>query len=134
MPPRNSWPICVRSFGLILIGMGRRAIPQYAIKHFNMEVFYRTSSGGRRPSPLHLAVIIGADGFEATPPMEGQKVPHLGDGRLSISGAHAAAPIQPRLETNDGGPQCLIPRPPGNAQAARIFARKCDQRKTPRCA
>src|ERR1035441_6912873 len=51
MPPRNNWPICVRSFDLILIGIGRRAIPQYAIKHLTMQMFYRTSSDGRRPSP-----------------------------------------------------------------------------------
>src|ERR1035441_10409455 len=50
MPPRNNWPICVRSFDLILIGIGRRAIPQYAIKHLTMQMFYRTSSDGRRPS------------------------------------------------------------------------------------
>ena len=59
MPPRSNSQICVRSFGLILTGIGRRAIPQYAIKHFNMEVFYSTSSGGRRPSRVHLSMGLG---------------------------------------------------------------------------
>ena len=34
------------------MGMGRRAIPQYGSKHFRWQVFYSTSSGGRRPRAL----------------------------------------------------------------------------------
>src|ERR1035437_3349866 len=50
MPPRSSSPICERSLDLTLIGIGRRDIPQCSPKHFLMEVFCRTFSGGRRPS------------------------------------------------------------------------------------
>src|ERR1035437_5549441 len=50
MPPRSSSPICERSLDLTLIGIGRRDIPQCSPKHFLMEVFYRTFSGGRRHS------------------------------------------------------------------------------------
>src|ERR1039458_2671339 len=50
MPPRSSSPICERSLDLTLIGIGRRDIPQCSPKHFRMEVFYRTFSGGQRPS------------------------------------------------------------------------------------
>src|SRR5450759_5162136 len=54
MPPRSSSPICERSLDLTLIGIGRRDIPQCSPKHFFMEAFYRTFSGGRRPSPVVL--------------------------------------------------------------------------------
>src|ERR1017187_634543 len=50
MPPRSSSPICERSLDLTLIGIGRRDIPQCSSKHFHMEAFYRTFSGGQRPS------------------------------------------------------------------------------------
>src|ERR1035441_826133 len=50
MPPRSSSPICERSLDLTLIGIGRLDIPQCSPKHFRMEVFYRTFSGGQRPS------------------------------------------------------------------------------------
>src|ERR1035437_4253374 len=49
MPPRSSSPICERSLDLTLIGIGRRDIPQCSSKHFHMEAFYRTFSGGQRP-------------------------------------------------------------------------------------
>src|ERR1039457_5148250 len=52
MPPRSSSPICERSLDLTLIGIGRRDIPQCSSKHFHMEAFYRTFSGGQRPSAL----------------------------------------------------------------------------------
>src|ERR1035441_6872387 len=51
MPPRSSSPICERSLDLTLIGIGRRDIPQCSSKHFHMEAFYQTFSGGQRPSP-----------------------------------------------------------------------------------
>src|SRR5471030_3055221 len=50
MPPRSSSPICERSLDLTLIGIGRRDISQCSSKHFHMEAFYRTFSGGHRPS------------------------------------------------------------------------------------
>src|ERR1017187_978026 len=50
MPPRSSSPICERSLDLTLIGIGRRDIPQCSPKHFLMQMFYRTFSGGQRPS------------------------------------------------------------------------------------
>src|ERR1035441_9526861 len=50
MPPRSSSPICERSLDLTLIGIGRRDIPQCSSKHFHMEAFYHTFSGGQRPS------------------------------------------------------------------------------------
>src|ERR1039458_6785015 len=50
MPPRSSSPICERSLDLTLIGIGRRDIPQCSSEHFHMEAFYRTFSGGQRPS------------------------------------------------------------------------------------
>src|ERR1017187_9084189 len=53
MPPRSSSPICERSLDLTLIGIGRRDIPQCSSKHFHMEAFYRTFSGGQRPSWAH---------------------------------------------------------------------------------
>src|ERR1022692_4056479 len=49
MPPRSSSPICERSLDLTLIGIGRRDIPQCSPKHFLMQMFYRTFSGGQRP-------------------------------------------------------------------------------------
>src|ERR1017187_7037363 len=49
MTPRSSSPICERSLDLTLIGIGRRDIPQCSSKHFHMEAFYRTFSGGQRP-------------------------------------------------------------------------------------
>src|SRR5664280_257713 len=54
MPPRSSSPICERSLDLTLIGIGRRDIPQCSSKHFHMEAFYRTFSGGQRPRSLTL--------------------------------------------------------------------------------
>src|ERR1035441_5555708 len=50
MHPRSSSPICERSLDLTLIGIGRRDIPQCSPKHFLMQMFYRTFSGGQRPS------------------------------------------------------------------------------------
>src|ERR1035438_6580559 len=50
MPRRSSSPICERSLDLTLIGIGRRDIPQCNSKHFHMEAFYQTFSGGQRPS------------------------------------------------------------------------------------
>src|ERR1035441_2404639 len=50
MPPRSSSPICERSLDLTLIGIGRRDIPQCSPKHFLMQMFDRTFSGGQRPS------------------------------------------------------------------------------------
>src|ERR1035437_1891563 len=50
MPPRSSSPICERSLDLTLIGIGRRDIPQCSPNHFLMQMFYRTFSGGQRPS------------------------------------------------------------------------------------
>src|ERR1035437_7254239 len=50
MPPRSSSPICERSLDLTLIGIGRRDIPQCSSKQFHTEAFYRTFSGGQRPS------------------------------------------------------------------------------------
>src|ERR1035438_10495672 len=52
MPPRSSSPICERSLDLTLIGIGRRDIPQCSSKHFHMEAFYQTFSGGQRPSKV----------------------------------------------------------------------------------
>src|ERR1039457_2792000 len=49
MPPGSSSPICERSLDLTLIGIGRRDIPQCSSKHFHMEAFYQTFSGGQRP-------------------------------------------------------------------------------------
>src|ERR1039457_1743771 len=49
MPPRSSSPICERSLDLTVIGIGRRDIPQCSSKHFHMEAFSRTFSGGQRP-------------------------------------------------------------------------------------
>src|ERR1035437_8534710 len=55
MPPRSSSPICERSLDLTLIEIGRRDIPQCSPKHFFMQMFYRTFSGGQRPRrPLML--------------------------------------------------------------------------------
>src|ERR1035441_2808909 len=52
MPPRSSSPICERSLDLTVIGIGRRDIPQCSSKHFHMEAFSRTFSGGQRPRAL----------------------------------------------------------------------------------
>src|SRR5450759_4319459 len=49
MPPRSSSPICERSLDLTLIGIGRRDIPQCSLKHFLMQMLYRTFSSGQRP-------------------------------------------------------------------------------------
>src|SRR5450759_4626985 len=50
MPPRSNSPICERSLDLTLIEIGRRDIPQCSPKHFFTQMFYRTFSGGQRPS------------------------------------------------------------------------------------
>src|ERR1035441_2477080 len=46
------------SLDLTLIGIGRRDIPQRSSKHFHMEAFYQTFSGGQRPSQLALFQIL----------------------------------------------------------------------------
>src|ERR1035438_6318616 len=60
MPPRSSSPICERSLDLTLIGIGRRDIPQCSSKHFHMEAFYQTFSGGQRPSARKFASFTAA--------------------------------------------------------------------------
>src|SRR5664279_642352 len=59
MPPRSSSPICERSLDLTLIGIGRRDIPQCSSKHFHMEAFYRTFSGGQRRRPRRILAYCG---------------------------------------------------------------------------
>src|ERR1035437_3506889 len=81
---------------------------------------------------FYLAVIIRAYGLEATCTMQGQKVPHLHDGRLGIAGAHAAPLIQPRLVASDRSPRRLAFRPTGYAQAAGVFTGECNQGKAAR--
>src|ERR1017187_5688347 len=72
MPPRSSSPICERSLDLTLIGIGRRDIPQCSSKHFHMEAFYRTFSGGQRPREWLLRAKEDSDNAQhdlmATPP------------------------------------------------------------------
>src|SRR5664279_310014 len=68
MPPRSSSPICERSLDLTLIGIGRRDIPQCSSKHFHMEAFYRTFSGGQgTSSPQVLSSAAVLVGFDADP-------------------------------------------------------------------
>src|ERR1035441_2674961 len=61
MPPRSSSPICERSLDLTLIGIGRRDIPQCSSKHFHMEAFYRTFSGGQRPRTAAQLIDLAAE-------------------------------------------------------------------------
>src|ERR1035437_3536190 len=104
MPPRSSSPICERSLDLTLIGIGRRDIPQCSPKHFLMEVFCRTFSGGRRPR--------GLPGREATTPdPEGSPpAPHSGkpqtEHRAEFYGAAARRKNAP---TNGGRPEGTRP-------------------------
>src|ERR1035441_4360888 len=58
MPPRSSSPICERSLGLTLIGIGGRDIPQCSLKHFLMQMLYQTFSGGHRTSEASVETIF----------------------------------------------------------------------------
>src|ERR1017187_2848294 len=73
MPPRSSSPICERSLDLTLIGIGRRDIPQCSSKHFHMEAFYQTFSGGQRPS-LSAARPAKSPEVTRTPTLSGDTV------------------------------------------------------------
>src|ERR1035437_1265750 len=112
---------------VLRVFLGTLRLRRFLVRHLLAE-----ANAVARASPLHLAVIIGADRFEATSTMEGQEVPHLHDGRLGIAGAHAATLIQPRLVAGDGSPRRFAFRPTGYAQAAGVFTGECNQGKAAR--
>src|ERR1039457_4532322 len=63
-----------------------------------------------------LGVIVRAYGLEVTSTMEGEKMPHLHDGRLGIAGSQAAPFIQPGLVAGDSSPRRCAFRPTSYAQ------------------
>src|ERR1035437_3842246 len=97
MPPRSSSPICERSLDLTLIGIGRLDIPQCSPKHFRMEVFYRTFSGGQRPSKQARKMIDRVDKrlvfkpLNNRPFLHGETEPCI-NGRILAIGAYFNEP------------------------------------------
>src|ERR1019366_6953658 len=149
MPPRNNWPICVRSFDLILIGIGRRAIPQYAIKHLTMQMFYRTSSDGRRPrsltgwldafpqshtrayAPMRAATVRSCEriGWQAKAPAPQKRKP------LSTKVGQTLSSVNPEPERDQGVARRRGRPPPivlvehGGRRFTRLWGSKCQDRR-----